>query len=163
MKQTRQSGHIYRIALGHYRLAEPAYYDDALLESASMAVVANMAFCVELLLKCSDSNVKQGESQPCGMIAAATIGSNVWGHDLALVFDKLDPTISSRLATLFEEETGKLIRPLLLKCKDYFESARYSFSSKTKSYDVTGIKLLADGLIVALHKGYGAPPHPSSR
>lgn len=160
MKQTQQSGQIYRCALGHYNLAAPAYYDNALLESASMAIVANMAFCVELLLKCSDSYVKPGARQPNGLIAPATIGSNAWGHDLIAVFDDLNPAVSSHLAALFEEETGKPIRPILLKCKDYFNSARYSFSSKIPIFDVTGIKLLADGLIVALHKGYGGPPPP---
>jgi hypothetical protein len=161
MKQPQQSFYIYSCALGHYNLAAPAYYDDALLISANMAVVANMAFCVELLLKCSDSKVTQSERHPDGPIAPATIGSNAWGHDLIVVFDKLDTTVSSHLAELFEQETGQPIRPLLLKCKDYFQSARYYFSSKQPSYDVSGIKLLADGLIMALHKGYGGPPPPS--
>lgn len=161
MKQARQSGHIYRCALGHYKLAEPAYHDNALLESAVMAVVANMAFCVELLLKCSDSYVEKGERQADGPIPPAKIGSNVWGHDLLDLFDKLDPTVSSRLEALFEEETGRSIRPLLLRFRDYFASTRYSFSSKIDVIDVAGIKLLADGLIIALHKGFNGPPHPS--
>lgn len=66
----------------HYNLSAPAYFDNALLLSTDTAVVANMAFCVELLLKCSDSYVKKGESALGGLIPQAEIGSNVWGHDL---------------------------------------------------------------------------------
>jgi hypothetical protein len=145
----------------HYNLAAPAYFDNALLISADTAVVANMAFCVELLLKCSDSYVKKGESVAGGVIPQAEIGSNVWGHDLVKVFEGLNSDVSSRLASLFEEEAGKPIHPLLTKCRGYFESARYAYSGKTPAWDVSAIKALADGLIVALHKGYGGPPHPA--
>lgn len=156
-----QSARIYRAAMGHYNLAAPAYSDGALLNSAVMAAVANMSFCVELLLKCSDSYVKKGPSLPGGVIAPATIRSNAWGHDLVKVFDALNSNVKTDLAALFEQEMGKPIRPLLEKCRGYFEAARYSFSSNIMSYDVTAVKDLADGLITALHKGYGGPEHPA--
>ena len=161
MQQAQQSAHIYRAAMGHYNLAAPAYSDNALLNSAVMAVVANMSFCVELLLKCSDSYVTKGPSAPGGVIAPATIGSNAWGHDLVKVCDALNADVSTNLAARFEQEMGKPIRPLLEKCRGYFEAARYSFSSKIVSYDVSAVKELADGLIRALHKGYGGPAHPA--
>lgn len=161
MQPAQQSAHIYRAAMGHYNLAAPAYKDDELLNSAVMAVVANMAFCVELLLKCSDSYVKKGSSVPGVVIAPATIGSNAWGHDLVKVFDSLNSNVSTDLAVLFEQEMGKPIHPLLEKCRGYFEAARYSFSSKIMSYDVSAVKELADGLIKTLHKGYGGPLHPA--
>ena len=161
MQPAQQSAHIYRAAMGHYNLAAPAYNDNALLESSVMAVVANMAFCVELLLKCSDSYVKKGPSVPDGLISPAEIGSNVWGHDLLSVFEKLNADVRTRLEMLFEQEMGKPIRPLLTKCRGYFEAARYSYNSAIRSYDVSAIKDLADGLIMALHKGYGGPVHPA--
>lgn len=103
MQPAQQFAHIYRAAMGHYNLAAPAYSDDALLESAVMAVVTNMSFCVELLQKCSDSYVKKGPSVLSGVIAPAVIWPNAWGHDLVKVFDALSANVSTDLATLFEQ------------------------------------------------------------
>lgn len=46
MQPVQQSARIYRAAMGHYKLAAPAYSDDAFLDSAVMAVVANMSFAL---------------------------------------------------------------------------------------------------------------------
>src|SRR5476649_2040395 len=52
------SGRIYRNALEFYHLAAPAFDDNAILIASPHAVVCNLALCIELLLKCSDSGVK---------------------------------------------------------------------------------------------------------
>lgn len=142
--------------MAYHRLAVIALEEDSILVAAPMAIVANLALCVELLLKATDAKVNLSPIGRNGPLGPASIGSNVWGHDLADIFSKMDPELQTILAQLFEEGTGKPLRPLLEKCKDYFTHARYYYESKHHhAFDISGIRLLADGLSAALWKGWG--------
>lgn len=153
---THQSGHIYRSAKCFYALALPAFNDDSILSANVMAVVANLALCVELLLKSTDAKVIKTKQVKNGLLSNAEIKSNVYGHDLRSIFDSLDSSIQAILIEKFEEETNQSLLPLLDKCKDYFIHARYSYELKSShSYDISAIKLLADGLDAAIINSFG--------
>lgn len=155
---THQSGHIYRSAKSFYALALPAFNDNKILAANVMAVVANLALCVELLLKSTDAKVVKSQQVKNGPLSNAEIKSNVRvrGHDLRSIFDALDSSIQAILIQKFEEETHQSLLPLLDKCKDYFIHARYSYELKSShSYDISAIKLLADGLDAAIINSFG--------
>ncbi|GJJ03427.1 hypothetical protein RugamoR64_39650 [Duganella rhizosphaerae] len=156
---THQSGRIYRAAKSFYDLAKPAFDDNSILESNVMAVVANLALAVELFLKAADAKVTVSPRGVDGPLGQAKIESNVWGHDLEQLFDRMDRTVSTRLQQLFEQETGKELKPLLVECKDYFAHARYFYEPKHQhGFTVSAVKILAEGLDAALMKGWGPQP-----
>ena len=151
------SHHIFASALQFYALAKPALDDDIKLQENVMAVVCNLALCIELLLKCSDSGVKTFPAQPGGLIGDAEIYSNVRGHDLEKIFSNLDTGITNKLEMLFKNATGKELKPLLARCKDYFVHARYSYEPQSgHCYHVSEIQELAEGLITSIHNWYSA-------
>lgn len=153
---THQSGYIYRSAKCFYALALPAFNDDRILSENSMAVIANLALCVELLLKSTDAKVIHANQVKNRLLSNAEIKSNVRGHNLRELFDDLDSSIQACLIQKFEEETHQSLLPLLDKCKDYFVHARYSYESTSQHpYDISAIKLLADGLDSAIINSFG--------
>lgn len=155
------SGRIYRNALEFYKLAAPAFEDETILVASPNAVVCNLALCVELLLKCSDSEVRVPPHKVGELLANAEIFSNLkgGGHDLAKMFDRMNIEIAIQLSTLYLECTGENLRAALTECKDYFIHARYAYELKSAhSYKISSIKRLADGLIAALLKGWGLSP-----
>ena len=155
MGTTRQSGYMYRAAKDFAGLASLGYNDGNFLPKHVMAIVANYALAAELLLKASDAKVIQSSRGRDGPLSQAKIGSNAWGHKLSDVFDNLNPEVAKSLQTAFEEITSQPLVPLLEKCKDYFVNARYYYESGGSMYDVSGIKLLADGLDAAMWKAFG--------
>lgn len=145
------SGRIFSNAIQFYSLAKLALDDNDKLQQNTFAVICNLALCVELLLKCSDSGVKVSPSQSGGLIGAAEIYSNGWGHDLEKIFNNLNPNTSKKLEVLFKKETETELRPLLKTCKDYFIHARYAHEPQSgHSYEITSIKNLAEGLISSI-------------
>ena len=145
------SGRIFSNALQFYSLAKPALENSNKLQENIMAVICNLALCVELLLKCSDSGVKVSPSQSGGPLGDAEIYSNAWGHDLEKIFNALDPSISRKLEILFKKETTADLKPLLKTCKDYFIHARYAHEPESgHCYEVTSIQNLAEGLIASI-------------
>jgi hypothetical protein len=155
-KSPHQSARIYECAMAHYRLAAPAFEDDRILVPNVMAVVVNLALCVELLLKASDAKVTPSPRVANGPLGDAKVKSKISGHDLSVMFEKISPEVQHVLKTLFEEETNKPLLPLLNKCKDYFIHARYYYEPEHHhAFDVGGIKMLADGLNIAMLKGWG--------
>ncbi len=151
------SHHIFASALQFYALAKPALDDDIKLQENVMAVVCNLALCIELLLKCSDSGVKAFPALAGELIGDAEIYSNVRGHNLEKIFSNLDADIANRLEVLFKSATGKDIKPLLAQCKDYFVHARYSYEPQSgHCYYVSEIQELAEGLITSIRNWYSA-------
>ncbi|NHZ90103.1 hypothetical protein F2P45_13915 [Massilia sp. CCM 8733] len=65
-----------------------------------MAAIANIAFCVELLLKCRDAKVAVSKHKRGGPLEPAKIGSKVWGHDLHDIFYELHRDVQATLKTL---------------------------------------------------------------
>lgn len=151
-----QSKWIYESAKSYYALAEPAFHDNSILAPNVMAVVSNLALCVELLLKACDSKVTKSSQGADGLLGNAEISSNVWGHDLVQLFDKLDPEVQAVLESLFEEDRHQPLRPLLEKCKDYFTHARYFYEAKhAHTFSPSDIRTLAQGIEAAMLKGFG--------
>ena len=107
-------------AIQFHSFAKQALEEPDKLQANVMAVVCNLALCVEFLLKCCDSDVKNSPSQPVGPLGNAEIYSNVWGHNLEKIFSTLDPKIAIKLDTLFKEATGIELKPLIEECKNYF-------------------------------------------
>lgn len=154
--RTHQSAHISRGARSFYDLARPALSDDGILESNVMAVVANLALAVELFLKAADAKITASKRGVDGPLGPAKIQSNLRGHDLKELFDSMAPTVSSRLQQLFHQEVGKELEPLLVECKDYFTHARYFYEPNHQhGFNVSAVKILAEGLDAALMKGWG--------
>ena len=79
---THQSRVIYQSAMAYHRLAVIAMEDDSILETGPMAIVANLALCVELLLKATDAKVTRSPIGQDGPMGQASIGSKVWGMTL---------------------------------------------------------------------------------
>ncbi|MFZ6727683.1 hypothetical protein ACO0K2_19540 [Undibacterium sp. MH2W] len=152
-----QSRRIYDSARSYLALAEPAFHDDSILVPNVMAVVANLALCVELLLKACDAKVtKPNQSNNEQVLVNGEISSNVWGHDLVQIFSKLNPEVQETLVLLFESETNQQLRPLLEKCKDYFTHARYFYESKhAHIFSPSDIRILAHGINAAILKSFG--------
>lgn len=147
------SARIFSNALQFYELTKPAYDNPATLQKTLMAVICNFALSIELLLKSCDAGVKKSQHQPGTLLTDAEIYSNSWGHDLEKIFDRFDSEIKSKVEYLYKETTGKDLRPLLSKYKDYFIHARYAHEPKSgHSYDVSGIHDLAEGLIATIRK-----------
>jgi len=155
MSKTQQSGHIYRAAKDFYELGILGFNDGDFLAKHVMAIVANFALSVELFLKASDAKVTPSLRSKKGPLGPAKIQSNVWGHDLLEVFNDIDKSVANQLESAFEEITNRPLLPLLEKCKDYFVNARYHYE-KLGAYDVTGIKVLAEGIDAALIKSFGS-------
>ncbi|MCS0582125.1 hypothetical protein NX784_11030 [Massilia pinisoli] len=152
------SGHIYRHAMQFYKMAAPAFEDNAVLEECSMAVVCNLALCCELLLKCADAGVDVPSYKKDVLLSNAEVYSNLkgGGHDLKKMFERMDQDIAKRLSSLYCEVTGKDLAADLDKCKDYFVHARYAYElQSTHPYSISDIKNLVDGLNQALWKGWG--------
>lgn len=153
---THQSARIYQAAKSFYEVAKPAFDDDQFLIKNICAVIANLALSVELLLKSADAKVTTSPHQENRPLSPASIGSNVRGHNLELLLDNMDQDIATQLQHHFHHATGQELRPLLLKCKDYFIHARYSYEESSQHFfDVSAVRTLAEGLDAALIKGWG--------
>lgn len=145
------SGRIFSNALQFYNLAKPSLDDGDLLQKNVMAVVCNLALCVELLLKCTDSGVKKYPPSPDGLISDAEIFSNAWGHDLEKLYNGLDQDIKTKLEKKFHEATGLDLLKNLAECKDYFIHSRYSHEpSSGHPFNISAIQALAEGLKAAI-------------
>lgn len=64
MSRTHQSNVIYQSAMAYHQLAVIAMADDSILVTAPMAIVANLALCVELLLKATSKNLPPAGPEP---------------------------------------------------------------------------------------------------
>ena len=110
----------------------------------------NYAFSCELSLKASEGLVKFSEVTPEGLLMASNIESSVRGHDLLSVFEKLKPETQRAIEVEFAACVEAELRPLLVKCYDYFRKGRYSFEQKAASYALSEVRLLARGLLDAV-------------
>lgn len=161
------SGHIYMHAQQFFRLAEHAFNDVYLLSTAPYAITANYAFCVEILLKACDPKLEYLSPAPeddteadlrhepaddeARLVRAAIYCSNISGHDLVKIFEKLDQKTATKVSQLFEEQTGEQILPLLEECRRYFIQARYPYDKGNRiGFDITKVRLLATGLMGGL-------------
>jgi hypothetical protein len=146
--RTGPSFKIYSSAKQFYNLAKPALDDHEILRYNVMAVICNLALCVELLLKSADSKVRKYPGIGGAPLGWDEVSSNAWGHDLGKIFDGLDLKIRGRLESSFGDVTGLDLSKSVRDCKDYFIHARYAYEPASEhSYDVTTIQALAEGLI----------------
>ncbi|MDD9302850.1 MAG: hypothetical protein HUK40_11160 [Desulfobacter sp.] len=90
-------------------------------------------------------NVQSGQ-----LIPSASIKSSVRGHELDSVFKNLKRETQIFLQNEFLSSTGEQLMPLLKECSKYFENGRYSFEKKSDSYNLSGVRTLAKGLLEAV-------------
>jgi len=110
-------------------------------------LVVNYAFSCELSLKSSEATVQATNVQQGQLIPAAAIKSSVRGHELDSVFQDLKQETQIFLQNEFFSNTGEQLMPLLKECSKYFENCRYSFEKKSGSYNLSGVRTLAKGLL----------------
>lgn len=138
----REPGEIIRRnAVDFYELAMSSYG-----AGKPMAVICNLALSVELLLKSLDATLI-GSGDPEIGFRDAESKSNIWGHSLSELLDKMDSGKKQRLVQDYKIQTGQDLEALLIKCKDYFVHARYAYeSSSGHLYDMSAIKDVSEGI-----------------
>ncbi|MFN9474746.1 MAG: hypothetical protein ACK59X_25385 [Acidovorax sp.] len=151
----RPNSHIWSGAEQFFKAAE-VLMDDTTVGMPNMVypVITNYALCVELALKAAVGRVVISPPTKDGLISAASIGSEAWGHDLEAVFNSLPEEIQVAIASDFHIWTGENIHSLLKNCAHYFVHARYAHEKKAMHYDLSGIRTLAYGVLAAVHN-YG--------
>jgi len=148
------SNHIFINAKQYLNLARYCH-DDGNLDDVSIAAVSNYAFSVELMLKCLDTTTIPSLSVNNGVLSQAYTESNSWGHDLRKIFDNLPDEARAKLASKYKSVLGQEITLLLDKCKDYFVLSRYYHDPKSQiSYDISGVRKLAEGIEFSLATWY---------
>ena len=83
-------------------------------------------------------------------IAPSSIYSTLRGHELDVLFSKLDETTRNGIQREFQVNTGQDLVPLLSRCSKYFEFARYSYEQQVSSYSLSDIRNLSKGLLGAV-------------
>ena len=148
----RPSGHIWMSAEQFYKTAELVWIqDDVDLNAFVFPLIVNYALCAELSLKSAEGGAVGGGLSPSGLVKAAKIKSTAHGHNLTDVFSSLQPLTQSAIQTEFLALTGEELAPLLDRCSGYFIDARYAYERIGGSYDLSGIRTLAKGLLDAVH------------
>jgi len=148
--KVRPSGHIWMHAEQFYNAAEILWsMDGGDLNKLALPLIVNYALSAELAMKAAEGITRYGPVIG-GIASAATLGSSAHGHDLAKVFAKLHPDTQAGIAGAFQNYTGEPLQPLLTNCADYFVQGRYAYESKGGAYDLTGIRMLAGGLLKAV-------------
>lgn len=116
----------------------------------STAILMNYAFACELALKaCAVQERYNCKPSGNGIIPTASFKSVSHGHNLTNVFDKLPDDTKESISVAFKNETKKELRSQLNEFQDYFVDIRYSFEKRPRSYDLTGMRDLANALVVA--------------
>lgn len=151
--KTRPNGHIWMVAEQFFNTAELVWKtSDGHITSNVYPLIVNYAFSCELALKASVGVVKVGQVTPDGLVPAAATKSAIRGHNLSDLFKNLPPPIQSSIAASFLSSEEEDIIPLLEMCSNYFEEARYPLEKIGGSYDLSGVRNLARGLLQAVRK-----------
>ena len=72
----------------------------------------------------------------------------------AAVFASLELPTQAAIESEFLEASGEQLAPLLAECSNYFIQARYAYEQIGGSYNLSGIRTLAKGLLDAV-KAFG--------
>jgi len=151
----RPNSHIWTGAEQFFKAAEVLMADTTVgVSNMVYPVVTNYALCVELALKAAVGKVTIFPLTEDGLIRAGSTGSEAWGHDLEAVFKSLPTEIQTAIASEFRTWTGEDIHSLLKKCAHYFVHARYGHELKAMHYDLSGVRVLAYGVLAAV-RNYG--------
>ena len=149
--RTRPNAHIWMAAEQFFNAAEVVWNTGGIdLNRYVHPLIVNYAFSCELSLKASEALVKFSEATPEGLLKAVNTESAVRGHDLYTVFTKLQPDTQSAIRSEFFASTETELIPLLKECSKYFEQGRYSFEQIGGSYSLSGVRMLARGLLDAV-------------
>lgn len=151
----RPNARIWISAEQFYRAAEQIWTTEGVdLNAFVFPLIVNYALCAELSLKAAEGGAVGGGLSSDGLVKAAKIMSTAHGHNLSDVFATLQPPARAAIETEFLVASGEQLAPLLAKCSDYFIQARYAYEQIGGSYDLTGIRTLAKGLLDAV-KAFG--------
>lgn len=146
--RVRFNGWLWQSASQFNDAADTLFDTDA--AKYSTAILMNYAFACELALKaCAVQKRYNCKPSGNGLIPTASFKSASHGHNLSKVFDKLPDETKESISTAFKNETNKELRSELNKFQDYFVDIRYSFEQRPWSYDLTGMRNLANALVVA--------------
>ena len=147
----RPNGRIWSSAEQFYKAAEQIWTSDGVdLNAFVFPLIVNYALCAELCLKAAEGGSVGGGLTSDGLVNAAKTMSTAHGHNLPEVFASLQPPTQGAIESEFLAATGEVLAPLLARCADYFEDARYAHEKIGGSYDLSGIRTLAKGLLDAV-------------
>lgn len=151
----RPNGRIWASAEQFYKAAEQVWTSEGVdLNAFVFPLIVNYALCAELSLKAAEGGAVGSGLTSDGLVKAAKIMSTAHGHKLPEVFASLQPSTQVAIESEFLAATGEVLAPLLATCADYFEVARYAYEKIGGSYDLTGVRTLAKGLLDAV-KAFG--------
>ncbi|MCO5337605.1 hypothetical protein [Delftia tsuruhatensis] len=101
-------------------------------------------------MKAAEGGTVGGGPTSDGLVKAAKIMSTAHGHNLSDVFASLELPTQAAIESEFLTASGEQLTPLLVECSDYFIQARYAYEQIGGSYDWTGVRTLARGLLDAV-------------
>jgi hypothetical protein len=147
----RPNGRIWVSAEQFYKVAEQLWTSEGVdLDACVFPLIVNYALCAELSLKAAEGGAVGGGVTTDGLVMAAKIKSTAHGHNLSDVFASLELPTQVAIESEFLVMSGEQLAPLLAKCSNYFIHARYPYEQIGGSYDLTGIRTLAKGLLDAV-------------
>lgn len=151
----RPNGRIWVSAEQFYKAAEQVWTSEGVDPNAFVfPLIVNYALCAELSLKAAEGGAVGGGLTPDGLVKAAKIMSTAYGHNLSDVFASLELPTQAAIESEFLAASGEQLAPLLAECSDYFIQARYAYEQIGGSYNLSGIRTLAKGLLDAV-KAFG--------
>ena len=154
----RPNGRIWVSAEQFYKAAEQVWTSEGIdLNAFVFPLIVNYALCAELSLKAAEGAVGGGLTQD-GLVKAAKTMSTAHGHNLSEVFASLQTHTQTAIESEFLTATEENLAPLLAKCSNYFVQARYAYEQIGGSYNLSGIRTLAKGLLDAV-KAFGTKNH----
>lgn len=146
--KTRANGHVWMMAEQFFNAAEHIIKTENIdLNRYVYALIVNYAFSCELSLKAAECKVKFSEKTPSGILLPVNTESVIRGHNLYDLFMDLKPETRNLIEEAFFHSNNKELTPLLIECSDYFEKARYSFEQCSGTFSLTGVRILAKGLL----------------
>ncbi|MDB4793222.1 hypothetical protein OAG75_01120 [bacterium] len=147
--QVRFNGHVWRIASDFSDAADALFDSDS--QKFVYPILMNYAFACELALKaCSVQTRYNCEPPGIGLIPSASFKPTSYGHDLEKLFDQLSPDTRGSVSNEYKYITSEELCSQLALFKDYFVDVRYSFEQKSQTYDLSGLRRLANGLVAAV-------------
>lgn len=137
----RESARVWTSAKQFYEAAELIWGlgDIDHLNAFTSPLLVNYAFCAELSLKALKTRL-------VGPGTKSILGNK---HSLSKLFSALEVSTQNQIKILFLDKAGEELEPLLERCSRYFIDARYIYEHANGSYDLSGIRTLAKGLLCA--------------
>lgn len=147
--RVRFNSWIWQTASQFNQAADTLFEGD--LVNHTYPILMNYAFACELALKaCAVQTRYNCKPLVDGIIPTASFKSTAHGHDLGAVFGQLPSDTRDAVSNAYNNITGENLSSQLAEFKDYFVDVRYSFEQRPRSYDLTGLRRLANGLVEAV-------------